>query len=560
MTSQSHEAALPAAVLLPASTAPAPKPASLPIRRWLCLGVLLLIEIFSLSLRFDTESLRGLDLWWAELLRHAHVLPQVAIAIAGATFLVGGGRLKVEMRHAVQAGAELPWWPFLVAHFAALGGLVWLSAYLLEGSARQSSAGGVWALAWFAAAALTLLLLIAAAIPATRWLPLARRAAGPLLACLVIGLAAWGMGQLTDVLWLSLSQSTFWLVDHLLHVVTADVVSYPESFVIGTSTFSVTIAPECSGYEGIGLVLVFAGVYLWCARRELRFPAALLLLPAATVLIWLLNACRIAGLVAVGTWLSKDAAVQGFHSQMGWLGFNAVALGLVFAADRLPWFHRQAESTSREGRANAAAPFLAPLFVLLATIMITGAFVSGFDWAYPLRVVTTGAALLCFRHTYTAILRWSWSWTAVAIGVGVFVLWLVLEPTAPASGNSSFETALHGMPHGWAAVWLIFRVVGTVITVPLAEELAFRGFLTRQLISGDFKSVPMGRFTWQSFLISSLLFGLLHGRWLAGTLAGMAFALSFYRRRRLGDAVIAHALTNLLLAIYVLATSAWWLW
>ena len=519
-----------------------------------------MLEIFALSLRFDTESLRGFDAWWAELLRHAHVLPQVAIAIAGATFLVGGGRLKAEVQHAVQGSAELPWWPFLLTHFVALGGFAWLSASVLEGSVRQSGAGGAWALAWFAAAALTLLLLIAAAIPATRWLPLARCAAGPLSACLIIGLAAWGMGQLTDALWLSLSRSTFWLVEHLLRVVTPDVVSDPQNFVMGTSIFAVTIAPECSGYEGIGLVLVFAGVYLWCSRGELRFPVALALLPAATLLIWLLNACRIAGLVAVGTWVSKDAAVQGFHSQMGWLGFNAVALGIVFAADRLPWLHRRGRFVESDRQANAAAPYLVPLFVLLATMMITGAFVSGFDWAYPLRVITTGLALWCFRHAYAGILRWSWSWMACAIGAGVFVLWLALEPAAAANDGASVDAALREMPRGWAAVWLGFRVLGTVVTVPLAEELAFRGFLTRQLISSDFASVPMGRFTWQSFVLSSVLFGLLHGRWLAGTLAGMAFALALYQRRRLGDAVFAHALTNLLLAIYVLATSAWWLW
>ncbi len=558
MVTQDQDVPFATVLLVPAPTAPTPSP--LPIRRWLCLGVLLLLEIFALSLRFDTESLRGFDAWWAELLLHAHVLPQVAIAIAGATFLVGGGRLKNEVAHAVSARIEWPWWPFLVAHFSALAVFTWLSAYVLDGSVRQSELGGAWALAWLAAAALTLLLLLAAALPATRWLPLARRAAGPLSACLVIGLAAWGMGQLTDALWLSLSRSTFWLVEHLLHMVTADVVSYPESFIIGTSTFTVTIAPECSGYEGIGLVLVFACVYLWCARNELRFPAALLLLPSATLLIWVLNACRIAGLVAVGTWFSKGAAVQGFHSQMGWLGFNAVALGIVFAADRLPWLHRRGQPAEPSRRANSVAPYLMPLFVLLATMMITGAFVSGFDWAYPLRVVTTGATLWCFRHAYAEILRWSWSWTACAIGAGVFVLWLALEPAAAATNGAAVDAALREMPRGWAAVWLSFRVVGAVVTVPLAEELAFRGFLTRQLISSDFASVPMGRFTWQSFVVSSVLFGLLHGRWLAGTLAGMAFALAHYRRRRLGDAVFAHALTNLLLAVYVLTTSAWWLW
>ena len=70
-----------------------------------------------------------------------------------------------------------------------------------------------------------------------------------------------------------------------------------------------------------------------------------------------------------------------------------------------------------------------------------------------------------------------------------------------------------------------FRIVGSVVAVPLAEELAFRGYLTRRLIAADFQDVPLGRLTWLSFLVSSALFGALHGRWLAGILAGMIYAM-----------------------------------
>src|SRR5262249_33434480 len=121
-------------------------------------------------------------------------------------------------------------------------------------------------------------------------------------------------------------------------------------------------------------------------------------------------------------------------------------------------------------------------------------------------------------------------------------------------------TALRQAPISLAATWLLFRIVGSVFIVPLAEELAFRGYLTRQLITSDFEDVPPGQFTWLSFLLSSVLFGLLHRRLLAGVLAGMAFALALYRRRELADAVIAHAVANALIAVYVLAMGAWWLW
>jgi CAAX prenyl protease-like protein len=67
------------------------------------------------------------------------------------------------------------------------------------------------------------------------------------------------------------------------------------------------------------------------------------------------------------------------------------------------------------------------------------------------------------------------------------------------------------------------RVLGSVITVPIAEELAFRGYVLRRLISSDFDNISL-RFTWLSFLLPSFLFGALHGRWPAGTVAGMFYA------------------------------------
>ena len=68
--------------------------------------------------------------------------------------------------------------------------------------------------------------------------------------------------------------------------------------------------------------------------------------------------------------------------------------------------------------------------------------------------------------------------------------------------------------------WLFVRALGYVILTPIAEELAFRGFLTRRLMRVAFQNVPLGTLSWLSFLVSSILFGALHVKlWLAGTVA-----------------------------------------
>jgi CAAX prenyl protease-like protein len=198
---------------------------------------------------------------------------------------------------------------------------------------------------------------------------------------------------------------------------------------------------------------------------------------------------------------------------------------------------------------------------LIGLRMVSGALSADFNYLYPVCVVGVAAALVWGRRSYG---RWdgSCSWTAPAIGLAVYALWIALEPTGSASWATGrhMPLALQTLPAHWALGWIAFRVVGSVVTVPLAEELAFRGFLIRRMQAADFESVPLGRFSWLSLLGSSLLFGLLHGRWVAGTLAGMLFAFALYRRRRLCDAVVAHATSNALIAAHVLVGGSWNLW
>jgi CAAX prenyl protease-like protein len=143
----------------------------------------------------------------------------------------------------------------------------------------------------------------------------------------------------------------------------------------------------------------------------------------------------------------------------------------------------------------------------------------------------------------------------------VFGIWLGLDLMAGANQASSIAGGLASLPSPARVAWLVFRTAAAVITVPIAEELAFRGFLIRRLSSADFESLSPRHYTYVAILVSSVAFGLLHGdRWLAGTLAGLIYAVAFLRRGRIGDAVVAHATTNALLAAWVLVGSKWYLW
>jgi hypothetical protein len=85
--------------------------------------------------------------------------------------------------------------------------------------------------------------------------------------------------------------------------------------------------------EGIGLISVFVAGYIWFCRRELRFPAALILLPIGVASIWFLNVVRIAALILIGGW-SPRVAIDGFHTVAGWLFYTVAACGIVVVSRR----------------------------------------------------------------------------------------------------------------------------------------------------------------------------------------------------------------------------------
>ena len=112
--------------------------------------------------------------------------------------------------------------------------------------------------------------------------------------------------------------------------------------------------------------------------------------------------------------------------------------------------------------------------VLLATRTLTAALTQDFDWLYPVRASATGVALWVFRRVYRPW-AWTWSWHALAIGGLVFGLWLLLAPPVD-SRTSAVAQGLAHLSGGLAAVWVGFRVLGSVITVPWMSLNANRYF------------------------------------------------------------------------------------
>ena len=185
-------------------------------------------------------------------------------------------------------------------------------------------------------------------------------------------------------------------------------------------------------------------------------------------------------------------------------------------------------------------------------------------WIYPLKTAAVLAVLVYFWPCYDELnlkrtVKPRDVLLAAVTGVVVYVLWVRMDwPWATQGQPGGYNPLLAG--DRMEKVLVAVRLAGAVIVVPVMEELFWRSFLLRYLISPRFQTVPLGTFTVFSFLATIVLFGLEHHLWLAGMMAGAAYTFLLYATRRLWPSIIAHAVTNLALGTHVLLTQEWYWW
>ena len=434
-------------------------------------------------------------------------------------------------------------------------------------------------------------LLALACLPLKTWIATLRATGALWLYASLAGAGAWWLRGPLQQSWIAsnnihgrfMQVVTYHCVHAVLRLFLPDLTGNIALCTIGTQRFLISIGPQCSGMEGLGLVLVFTSVWLWYFRKESRFPQALLLVPCALTCVWLLNIVRISALVLIGNAGAPEIAIVGFHSQAGWIAFTLVALSFSMASQKIAWVRRplppgatgpmpssagqvgqsaplpaQLEITTGESPATGA--YLLPFLAILGASFLSKAASGYFEWLYPLRFIAAVISIWSFRHELKK-LNWRFGWLAPVAGAAVFLLWIAPVWWAQQRSTSTLGVALAALPFTARWAWILIRMTAAVATVPIAEELAFRGYLARRLVQRDFTAVPFASMTAVSVGLSSVAFGLMHGQhWLAGIVAGLTYAAALKWRDRIGDAVVAHATSNLLLAAWVILQGDWAQW
>lgn len=226
--------------------------------------------------------------------------------------------------------------------------------------------------------------------------------------------------------------------------------------------------------------------------------------------------------------------------------------------------------------AHPHAPYVAPFFTFLV-LMALGSFFEGprhVPWLYALRTFGALAVALAFWRHFPPLGK-AHVLPAIVFGLLTAVMWVGVHKwfadqgwykytqimgrdAEPKDYYNCFEQLGHGV-----ALWLflIVRIGGASIVVAIIEEIFWRGFVLRILVDWwRWDRVPLGAFTWRSFIICSLLSAAEHPMWEVGILCWVIYNLLFYWKKSLLFLIITHGITNFALYVYVVWAGDWVFW
>lgn len=192
---------------------------------------------------------------------------------------------------------------------------------------------------------------------------------------------------------------------------------------------------------------------------------------------------------------------------------------------------------------------------------------------YTAKIVLTLAAILFVLPGYAEFpLRAGPLAVAVGVlGVGVWVglckLGLEQRLLAPMGlswlvdfgARSAFNPLEQLRDHpAWAWGFLAIRFLGLVAVVAVIEEFFLRGFLMRFVMRHHWWEVPFGEVNAAAVAVGTVVPMAMHpGELLAAAAWFLMVTWLMVKTRNIWDCVVAHAVTNLLLGVYVVITGEW---
>jgi CAAX prenyl protease-like protein len=202
-----------------------------------------------------------------------------------------------------------------------------------------------------------------------------------------------------------------------------------------------------------------------------------------------------------------------------------------------------------------------------------------YPYVYTAKIALTVAAMIYVLPGYRQF-SFRVSLLAIAVGLVGGVLWIAIcnlqleEYLVDWLGAKSRIIGLLGLGERsaynpleqlqatptWAYAFLAIRFFGLVLIVPVIEEFFLRGFLMRYVMNPTWWEVPFGEANRAAILVGTLFPVLYHPEKLAALVWFSLVTWLMLRTKNIWDCVAAHAITNLMLGIYVVVAHDWRLW
>ena len=218
-------------------------------------------------------------------------------------------------------------------------------------------------------------------------------------------------------------------------------------------------------------------------------------------------------------------------------------------------------------RQHATLGYIAPFLTFVGILALERVMAVPPEWLYPVRFCLVAGMIAAVSWPYLSF-RPSAPFASMAIGVAVFAIWIGPDVLFGYRHHWLFENALTGSAASSLSPqlksnipFIVLRTTSSALLVPILEELFWRGWMMRWLIDTDFLKVPLGKYVPSAFWIVAVLFASEHGSyWEVGLAAGVVYNWWIIRTRNLADCILAHAVTNAVLAAYVIWTGRWQYW
>ena len=222
---------------------------------------------------------------------------------------------------------------------------------------------------------------------------------------------------------------------------------------------------------------------------------------------------------------------------------------------------------SLDSNQRATVAYIAPFLAFVAVMGVERVIPLPPQWLYPVRFLIVAALIGAFSWPYLSF-RPSAPLASVVVGIAVFVIWVGPDILFGYRHHWLFENSITGAASSSLAPhlkknlgFILLRFSGAALLVPILEELFWRGWMMRWVIDQNFLKVPLGKYAPSAFWIVALLFASEHGPyWEVGLAAGIIYNWWIIRTRNLADCILAHAVTNAVLSVYVLVTDQWQYW